>query len=296
MKKFASVLLAVLVAFSMFSFVVSAATSITATADKTTVNAGDEVVVTVAVPKDSHIGVLTVDAKYNTEAFEVVSLVANPGPVDEETGCTAFGTAITNKAYAEGVARYTTAHPYEIVEAGTLFTLKLNAVKSMDSEITFVINEVCDAEGNDIKDSVTINTVVIKGAAVDEPSTDEPSTDEPSTDEPSTDKPSEDEDPCADGHTWSTWAVEKVAECKKDGLKGRNCTVCGEKETEVIPATGKCAYKWVVTKEATATEYGEKQLKCTMCGHVKETQKLAVKNDSADSLDKPAIPNTDAIA
>lgn len=274
MKKFASVLLAVLVAFSMFSFVVSAAASITATADKSVVKAGDEVTVTVAVAADSHLGVLTVDAKYNTEAFEVVSLAANAGPVDEETGCNAFGTALTNKNYAEGVARYTTAHPYEIVEAGTLFTLKLKALKAMDSEITFTVDEACDAEGNDITNSVVISAVAIKGEVVEEPS-----------EEPDTECKHE---------TMSKWAVTKVATCKKDGVETRNCTVCDYSETRAIPATGKCTYKWVVTKEATATQYGEKQLKCTMCGDVKETQKLAVKGE--DSLTNPSIPNTDAIA
>ncbi len=41
------------------------------------------------------------------------------------------------------------------------------------------------------------------------------------------------------GHTLTEWAVEKENNCGEDGLKKRHCTVCGEEESEVIPATGK---------------------------------------------------------
>lgn len=281
MKKFASVLLAVLVAFSMFSFVVSAAgAKLTVTADKTNVNVGDTVVVTVALAEKSGLGTLTIKANYDATALKAVDMKAGD-----------LGATVNVKT---GVATMAAAETFEA--AGTVCVMTFEALKAGDATVKFDVTEATDADFNAVTvEANSVKVTVAEEPTSDEPSTDEPSTDEPSTDEPSTDEPSTDE-PCADGHKWSTWAVEKVAECKKDGLKARNCTVCGEKETEVIPATGKCAYKWVVTKEATATEYGEKQLKCTMCGHVKETQKLAVKNDSADSLDKPAIPNTDAIA
>jgi hypothetical protein len=97
--------------------------------------------------------------------------------------------------------------------------------------------------------------------------------------------------------TWSSWAATKAPTCQAEGVKTRNCTVCGEAETEAV-AKVDCAYKWVVTKEATATEYGEKALKCTMCGDVKETQKLALKTEGsgAGTTTKPVIPGTDAIA
>ena len=279
MKKFASVLLAVLVAFSMFSFVVSAAgAKLTVTADKTNVNVGDTVVVTVALAEKSGLGTLTIKANYDATALKAVDMKAGD-----------LGATVNVKT---GVATMAAAETFEA--AGTVCVMTFEALKAGDATVKFDVTEATDADFNAVTVEANSVKVTVAEAVVEEPDTDpvEPDTDpvEPDTD------PVEPEDPCADGHTWSTWAVEKVAECKKDGLKARNCTVCGEKETEVIPATGECAYKWVVTKEATATEYGEKQLKCTMCGHVKETQKLAVKNDSADSLDKPAIPNTDAIA
>lgn len=285
MKKFASVLLAVLVAFSMFSFVVSAAgAKLTVSADKTNVNVGDKVVVTVALAEKSGLGTLTIKANYDATALKAVDMKAGD-----------LGATVNVKT---GVATMAAAETFEA--AGTVCVMTFEALKAGDATVKFDVTEATDKDFNAV--TVEANTVKVTVAEAPSEKPSETPSEKPSetpSEKPSetpSDKPSEDEDPCADGHTWSTWAVEKVAECKKDGLKARNCTVCGEKETEVIPATGECAYKWVVTKEATATEYGEKQLKCTMCGHVKETQKLAVKNESADSLDKPAIPNTDAIA
>ena len=283
MKKFASVLLAVLVAFSMFSFVVSAAgAEVTLTADKTNVNVGDTVVVTVALAEKSGLGTLTIKAKYDATVLEATDMKA--------------GDLKPTVNVKTGIATMAEAETVEV--AGTICTMTFKAVKAGTANVTFEVVEATDADFNN-KD-VAVNTVKVTVAEAPSEAPSEKPSEKPS--ETPSEKPSEtpsekpSEDPTECDHKWSTWAVEKVAECKKDGFKARNCTVCGEKETEVIPATGKCAYKWVVTKEATATEYGEKQLKCTMCGHVKETQKLAVKNDSADSLDKPAIPNTDAIA
>lgn len=262
MKKFASVILAVLIAFSMFSFVVSAAgVQFTVNADKTTVKAGDVVTVTVSIPENAGLATVQVALKYDAEAFKVNGIV----------GGGIFGFEEVNAAHADG-AFYTAAASTPPTKGGTLFTVTLEALKATDSELSLVFSEATDANFENVE--VTANTVAIKGEVVEEPS--------------------EDPDPECKHETMSKWAVTKVATCKKDGVETRNCTVCDYSETRAIPATGKCTYKWVVTKEATATQYGEKQLKCTMCGDVKETQKLAVKGE--DSLTNPSIPNTDAIA
>ncbi len=263
MKKFASVILAVLVAFSMFSFVVSAAApTLTMTADKTTVKAGDVVTVTVKLSEESGLGALTVDITYDAEAFKAVEMT--DGGKEEGLG------AVVNPAFAEGTARATIAATTTVEEAGVLCVLKLEALKAADSTVAINIVEAIDGDWNEV--TVATNSVAIKGEVVEEPS----------------------EDTECKHETMSNWAVTKTATCKKDGVETRNCTVCDYSETRAIPATGKCTYKWVVTKEATATQYGEKQFKCTMCGDVKETQKLAVKGE--DSLTNPSIPNTDAIA
>ncbi len=273
MKKFASVLLAVLVAFSMFSFVVSAAApKLTVSADKTTVKAGDVVTVTVALSEKSGLGVLTIKVNYDSTAFEAVEMKAGD-----------LGATVN---VANAVATMATAETFE--QAGTVCTLKLKAIKAVDSTISVSVTEAVDNNFNAV--TVDSNSVAIKAAS--EPTTNEPTTNEPTTDEPSTDEPSTD---CKD-HQWSTWATTKTATCKEAGVKTRNCKICGEEETEAIPATGNCEYVWVEISKPTATTYGEKQLKCKMCGDVKETVKTELADKEEDTLTSPSIPNTDAIA
>ena len=51
----------------------------------------------------------------------------------------------------------------------------------------------------------------------------------------------------ATGHTFGEWKVVKEATGEADGEKARECSMCGEKETEIIPTTG-------VTDEPDETE------------------------------------------
>ncbi|MBE6932816.1 MAG: hypothetical protein E7464_05515 [Ruminococcaceae bacterium] len=43
------------------------------------------------------------------------------------------------------------------------------------------------------------------------------------------------------GHQWGSWTVVQQATATTDGSKVRSCSVCGRKETEVIPASGQPA-------------------------------------------------------
>ena len=73
MKKVLSVLLAALMIFVMMPTVFAASTPvITTTVDKTNINAGDIVTVTVKVSADSHLCTLAYDLYYNTSEFELV--------------------------------------------------------------------------------------------------------------------------------------------------------------------------------------------------------------------------------
>lgn len=75
-------------------------------------------------------------------------------------------------------------------------------------------------------------------------------------------------------HTWSEWTVETANDCGNDGLKTRECTVCGEKESEVLPATGE--HTWSEWKVENANDCGNDGLKtreCTVCGE-KESEVL----------------------
>ncbi len=266
MKKFASVLLAVLVAFSMFSFVVSAAgAKIAVSADKTDVKVGDKVVVTVKLDEKSGLGVLTVKANYDSSVLKATDMKAGD-----------LGATVNVKT---GVATMAAAETFEA--AGTVCTMTFEAVKAGAVDVKFDVVEACDKDFNTV--TVEANSVKVTVAEKAE--------------EPSTDKPEEPSTECKH-EKMSTWATTEPT-CKKDGFKVRNCTVCGYEEKEAIPATGVCENEWVTVKKPTATTKGVQELTCKMCGAVSATRETALadtNNNSGDSLDKPAIPNTDAIA
>ncbi|WP_166078447.1 N-acetylmuramoyl-L-alanine amidase family protein [Xiamenia xianingshaonis] len=108
--------------------------------------------------------------------------------------------------------------------------------------------------------------------------------------------------PATGEHTYGEWTVTKEATETEAGSQERACSVCGEKETQEIPACGhtpsaawksdatdhwkvcegcgaeleKAAHdfgEWKVTKEATETEPGEKARSCSVCG-AKEAEEL----------------------
>lgn len=287
MKKFASVLLAVLVAFSMFSFVVSAAdVTFTVKADKTTVKAGDTVKVTVSIPENAGLATLQVALKYEADAFKVKGATAG--------GLYGFEEVNPNTGF------YTSAASTPPTKGGVLFTVELEALKATDSEISIAVSEATDNEYNDVK--VTSNKVEIKGfvEAPSETPSEKPSetpSEKPSetpSEKPS-ETPSEPEDPCKDGHDYSKEMVVTKPTCKKAGVSQKTCKVCGDKVEEAIPATGKCEPgAWKVVKPATTTAYGEKVQECKYCGEVLQRAKIA--KLPSNPVTNPAIPNTDAQA
>lgn len=295
MKKFASVLLAVLVAFSMFSFVVSAAdVTLSVKADKTNVKVGDTVKVAVSLSKDSGIGALTVDLVYDASVFEVVSL----------TSGTLFEMPMPNANFASGKARFVAIQSAEggVVASGTVFTVEFKAVKDGEGAFSLLVDEAAGDDG-----AITVSTgkdTVVVGATekpTEKPSetpsekpSEEPSTEKP-FEEPSTDKPTEPEDPCKDGHDYNKPMVVSKATCKKAGISQKTCKVCGDKVEEAIPATGKCEPgAWKVVKAATTTAEGEKVQECKYCGEVLQRAKIA--KLPSNPITNPAIPNTDAQA
>lgn len=282
MKKFASVLLAVLVAFSMFSFVVSAANpTLTVKASKTAdIKAGDKVTVTVAISEASGLGVLTADLVYDADAFKVTNMTASSDAV---------AGAVVNGNFAAGKARYTVATDATIEKAGTLFTVELEALKAVDSEVKVVVDEACDNDYNAVE--VSAGKVAFKGYVAEQPS--ETPSEKPS--EKPSETPSEPEDPCKDGHDYSEYIVTKKACANQTGEKQRTCKVCGNIEKEAIAKNGKCEPgAWKVVKAATTTAEGEKVQECKICGEVLQRAKIA--KLPSNPITNPAIPNTDAQA
>lgn len=93
-------------------------------------------------------------------------------------------------------------------------------------------------------------------------------------------------------HTYSDWSVETPATCTESGRKVRNCTVCGRREENEIPAghtdadgnricdacgENLCAeheYEQIVTREATCIEPGEMVYKCKQCGSIERSEEI----------------------
>ncbi len=268
MKKIVSVVLAVLVVFSMFTFIATAAdtVSVTASADKTAVKVGDEVTVTVNLSKNSSLGGLDLFLKYDKEVFEYVS---------HTQGADVPGEPMFNPNASKGFRFiYTLATKFND-NIGELFTIKFKAKAA--GEATFAI-EVVEAYFAVYEESTgqytgteattpNVNSVkvTVEEAAV--------------------------EPPVEHTHKYSKPVVTKEPTCTAAGEQQATCD-CGEKVVESIPATGHAYGKWTVTKPATTTATGEKQKKCANCGDVKKATIAKLPADSS----VPSIPNTDAIA
>ena len=70
----------------------------------------------------------------------------------------------------------------------------------------------------------------------------------------------------AKGHSYGSWKVTKKETCTAKGSRERACTVCGNKVTQAIAATG---HKWETTytvdKVATCTAEGSESIHCSVC-------------------------------
>ncbi len=86
-------------------------------------------------------------------------------------------------------------------------------------------------------------------------------------------------------HDWSEWETVSEPTCDEDGEQARTCAICGETETEAIPALGH-ALKEVAEVPATCKEDGVKAYyKCETCG------KLFADAEGKTEIEEPeAIP------
>ena len=75
-------------------------------------------------------------------------------------------------------------------------------------------------------------------------------------------------------HEFGQWTVVSNATCTDAGLKERICE-CGEKQTEVIPATGHTAGDWVTDVDSSCTQTGVKHQVCATCGAILELDSIA---------------------
>ena len=83
----------------------------------------------------------------------------------------------------------------------------------------------------------------------------------------------------ATGHSFGEWIIETEASSTNDGLKYRECSVCLEKEEEIIPGgSHKHNYKITII-ESTCKEYGYTLYECD-CGYSYQTIHTSLKEHS----------------
>lgn len=95
----------------------------------------------------------------------------------------------------------------------------------------------------------------------------------------------------ATGHSFGEWETAREVTCTEDGLRERTCH-CGEKETQIIKATGHNFGDWTQVKKVTCTEDGEDERVCS-CGE-KETR--AIKAEGHKKVTDRAIAASCAAA
>lgn len=84
-----------------------------------------------------------------------------------------------------------------------------------------------------------------------------------------TDEPTE----CTE-HTFGEWETETYASCTQDGLRIRECTVCGFEEEEEIVGGHKWG-DWQTVTELTCTQHGLKTRTCSVCEFEERDEKEA---------------------
>ena len=81
----------------------------------------------------------------------------------------------------------------------------------------------------------------------------------------------------ATGHVWSEWTTVTEPTCTDEGRAERNCSVCGEQETKVLPIN-KNAHVWdteyTVDTKATCTEAGSESIHCSKCDETKDSRDI----------------------
>ena len=67
------------------------------------------------------------------------------------------------------------------------------------------------------------------------------------------------------GHSWSDWEDSRTS-CDEAGTRTRSCSVCGEEETEELPAGTHTWDNGTVTKQPDCTQPGAMKFICILCG------------------------------
>lgn len=89
------------------------------------------------------------------------------------------------------------------------------------------------------------------------------------------------------GHVWSGWRITRQPTCTTTGRKVRSCTVCGQQETETIPALGHETV-FISTQQETCGDYGiNEHWHCTRCNRDFQDQEATQQLTSSELLRYP---------
>lgn len=91
------------------------------------------------------------------------------------------------------------------------------------------------------------------------------------------------EEPIEHDHVYGDWFTHTQASCTTDGEMRRECSICGEYETQVISATGHSFGEWYTVTAATATQPGLQQRDCQNCDHA-ETKEIPATGDTVTKI------------
>ena len=85
------------------------------------------------------------------------------------------------------------------------------------------------------------------------------------------------------GHTFEEWEVSREANCGREGINERKCTVCDYTERMTLPMVGEHTFgEWQVSKEPSCNYEGKNTRSCTVCG-------------ATETAATPRIPHTAVI-
>lgn len=258
MKKTLCVIIAIVIGLSSMAIVsFGAVPNITMVADKTSVNKGDTVTVTVKVADNSGLCSAILDLVYDNDFFKLLSMESVYAFTSEDSG---FVT--TNKDYAVGRGRYTIAFMEELEDEAVLFTARFE-VKKLGGKISLEASEVYMSDNilQEVTGSVSNNLKNVSITVI-----------------------------CP--HTVKTTNIVADATCYADGKKEEVCDECGEK-TEITLEKLPHELKDFVTKEATCEETGTMVQQCSKCDYISETKEIPAKGHAEGVWVVTKLPTTE---
>ncbi len=299
MKKTLCVIIALVIALSSFTMVVSAASvpKLTIKTSADTAKVGDVVTVEVTVAKNSRLCSLTLDLVYDNACFKALSMT--PTDVMEDPTC--------NLEYGENKIRYTAVMKELLEKDGVLFTAAFEVIKT-GGAFSLEFAEACKVRplGNDnnvadltedMNSEYADYSVKIACAhAVKETTV---------IDEATCAKVGSKTEKC----TQCDWVSEaiaipmlpheteeniiKEATCTEAGVKTVECKNCDYKEAEApISAKGHTPGEWSVTTEPTCVAEGVQVKLCEECEVQLEEEKISAKGHTESDWVVVKAPTT----